>query len=131
MSYRKKRSQLNSHSENLTKIVERIRSLIEDYKVIKSDLNYYTLKLERMYHDDDSSPNLYDLYDLEDKQFSKCIDAVCVYQDIVSLYNRIDEVDENKFMLKLLEKEISELDVIETHFYFDYIEQRDKEDKNE
>jgi len=119
---------LNSHfdREKFNKTVERIRELIEDYKVLKSDLNYYTLKLERVYTDEYNSPDLSFLYDLEDKQFSKCIDAVCVYQDIVSLFNRLEENDETKFMLKLLEKEISAMDIIESHFYFDYIEQEDK-----
>lgn len=114
--------------EKFEKTVNRIRELIEDYKVLKSDLNYYTLKLERVYSDESIYPTLEDLYDLEDKQFSKCIDAVCVYQDIVSLFNRIDETPETQFMLKLLEKEISNLEIIETHFYFDYIESLNSEE---
>lgn len=113
--------------EKFDKTIERIKQLIEDYSVLKSDLNYYTLKLERVYTDEYGSPDLSYLYDLEDKQFSKCIDAVCVYQDIVSLFNRLEENDETKFMLKLLEKEIASMDIIESHFYFDYL---DKEDKN-
>lgn len=114
--------------DKFQKTVDRIRQLIEDYRVLKSDLNYYTSKLERIYSDDDESANLMGLYELEDKQFSKCIDAVCVYQDIVSLFNRIDETEETEFMLKLLEKEISAMDIIETHFYFDYVERENSDE---
>lgn len=114
--------------EKFNKIVLRIEELMEDYKVLKSDLNYYTKKLENLYNDD-GSPSLDFLYDVEDKQFSKCIDAVCVYQDIVSLFNRLEENEQTRFVLNRLEKQIMNLSIIESHFYFDYVEEEFPEKK--
>lgn len=113
--------------EKFNKMVRKIEDLIEDYKVIKSDLNYYTRKLENIYNSEDS-PTLDTLYDVEDKQFSKCIDAVCVYQDIVSIFNRLPEIEETIFTLRRLEKEISSLSIVESHFYFDYLEEDQNND---
>lgn len=105
-------------NESFNKSVERIRVLMDDYKVAKSDLNYYTKELNELYKGD-GSPDLKELYDVEDKQFSKCIDAVCIYQDIVSIFSRLEENEFTTFTLRRLEKEIEALPPIEAHFYFD------------
>ena len=69
---------LDSHFDNdvFNIKVEKLRSLMETYRIVKSDLNYYSLKLERTYSSD-LSPSLEFLYDLEDKQFNKLMLRRC------------------------------------------------------
>lgn len=113
---------LHFNLEKFNKDVERIRNLMEDYKILKSDLNYYTSKLERLYNSTDNYPSLEILYDVEDKQFSKCIDAVCVFQDIVNAFSRLEENEQTMFIMRRLENDILALDPIEAEFYFNYTE---------
>lgn len=102
--------------------VLKIKALIEDYKRAKEELNKATIKLESLYNQttDEADFSLDSLYLAEDFQFETCITAVCIYQDMVSLFNRLEESDENKFAIRLLEKQILDLEHIESEFYFDY-----------
>jgi hypothetical protein len=113
--------EMNSYAMKQNAIIEKIKVLIGDYKVLKQELNTLTKRLDELYNEETSdSGYLPPIYATEDRQFTKLIETICCYQDLVTMFNRLEADDSNRFSLNALEKDINNLEQIESYYYFEY-----------
>lgn len=101
--------------------IERLNTLISDYRGLKQKLNELTKEIEDTYSSDIPAPSVYSLYNLEDKCFSALIDATCCYQDICTTVNRLEENEDNRLEVRRMHKLVDGLEPIQAEFYYDFL----------
>lgn len=110
---------------------EYLIGLIQDYKVLKPELNRISKELSELYDSEENVPSLKTVYNLEDKAFSALIDALCVYQDICVTVNRMEETEDNRFELKRLHRLVDSLEEIKAEFFYDILSKNNLTEVND